>query len=66
MEVKNTVLVDNIRFSHYLRLLSHPNERQRTDCLQDLFFFRNCSVVPIDDKLKSIAREKRLERIKRR
>lgn len=33
------MLLNNSLFSHYLRLLSHYNERQRTDCLQDLFFY---------------------------
>ena len=32
----------------------------------DFFFRCNCSVVPIDDEMKGIAREKGLERIKRR
>lgn len=33
------MLLTNARFSHSLGLLSHPDERQRTDCLQDMFFF---------------------------
>ena len=33
------MFINNQLFLHYLGLLSHPDERQRTDCLQDLFFF---------------------------
>lgn len=31
-------MINSHYFAHYLKLLSHPDQRQRVDALQDLFF----------------------------